>query len=346
MKRTGKNMKNHLAGFILLLFLLVTGLSMNAMAGSTRSYTMSVGDTKTLKFSAGSKVINSASWYSNSMAVEVVSPGVTSCYIKVNSFIKSTVIVRCDYYYWLNGRLKSDYADFYITIRESGTSSGSGSYSLSADPSTVKLDLAGETNSQVTVKLTGALPENWDIRVDAGSNSCVSVGTTGKQADRVNLILFAEKTGSKKLTLELCDHVSSSKTIVRGKTTLSVKVTCSHAYDSGVITKEPSTVSKGTRTYTCRFCGDTKKESIPRLEDMEEEETEAEPEPDEGLNDKSDERYDNPDDEQDERYDDKLDEKPGRADIELEPPVENPDPVYTEYLPNNAADSCGELEME
>ncbi|MDO4328936.1 MAG: hypothetical protein Q4C66_06330 [Lachnospiraceae bacterium] len=339
MKRTGKNMKNHLAGFILLLFLLVTGLSMNAMAGSTRSYTMSVGDTKTLKFSAGSKVIHSASWYSNSMAVEVVSPGVTSCYIKVNSFIKSTVIVRCDYYYWLNGRLKSDYADFYITIRESGTNSGSGSgsYSLSADPSTVKLDLAGETNSQVTVKLTGAVPENWDIRADAGSNSCVSVGTTGKQADRVNLILFAEKTGSKKLTLELCDHVSSSKTIIRGKTTLSVKVTCSHAYDNGVITKEPTTISKGTRTYTCRFCGDTKKESIPRLEETEEEETEAEPD------EEPDERYD---DESDERDDDKLDEEPGRADIELEPPVENPDPVYTEYLPNNAADSCGELSME
>lgn len=348
MKQTTQPMKHHLTAIMLLLFLLMAALPMNTMAGSTSSYTMSVGDTKTLKFSAGSKVIHSASWYSNSMAVEVVSPGVTSCYIKVNSYINCTVIVRCDYYYWLKGRLMSDYADFYITIRESGsgTGSGSGSYSLSAAPSTVNLDLAGETNAQVAVKLTGIVPENWDIHVDTGSNSCVSVGTMGKQETGVNLILFAERKGSGKLTLELRDRVTSSKTVIRAKTTLSVKVTCSHAYDGGVVTKEPTTTSKGTRMYTCRFCGNTKKESIPQIEEAEEEPSEEE-EPAERTEEEPDERTDEePDERYDEELDERLDERPGRDDIALEPPVENPDPVYTEYLPNNAADSCGELEME
>ena len=39
-----------------------------------------------------------------------------------------------------------------------------------------------------------------------------------------------------------------------------------HAYDDGVVTREPSCKSKGEKTYTCRTCGDTYTESIPASE--------------------------------------------------------------------------------
>ncbi|MCI5770733.1 MAG: hypothetical protein MR035_09355 [Dorea longicatena] len=39
-----------------------------------------------------------------------------------------------------------------------------------------------------------------------------------------------------------------------------------HAYDDGVVTREPSCKSKGEKTFTCRTCGDTYTESIPTSE--------------------------------------------------------------------------------
>ena len=42
-------------------------------------------------------------------------------------------------------------------------------------------------------------------------------------------------------------------------------VCTTHTYNSGVVTKEPTLTTTGTKTYTCTVCGQTKTESIPRL---------------------------------------------------------------------------------
>ena len=39
-----------------------------------------------------------------------------------------------------------------------------------------------------------------------------------------------------------------------------------HAWDEGVVTKEPTDLAEGVRTYTCETCGTTKKEAIEKLE--------------------------------------------------------------------------------
>lgn len=41
-----------------------------------------------------------------------------------------------------------------------------------------------------------------------------------------------------------------------------------HSWDSGVVTKEATTEEEGTKTYTCTVCGETKTETIPKLEEI------------------------------------------------------------------------------
>lgn len=55
---------------------------------------------------------------------------------------------------------------------------------------------------------------------------------------------------------------------------MKVNVTCSHSYRGGEVTKQPTTTSERTMTYTCRCCGEKKTERIQKLE----KETETEPE--------------------------------------------------------------------
>lgn len=38
-----------------------------------------------------------------------------------------------------------------------------------------------------------------------------------------------------------------------------------HAWDEGTVEKEPTSTEEGTKKYTCRFCGHTKTEAIPKL---------------------------------------------------------------------------------
>lgn len=48
--------------------------------------------------------------------------------------------------------------------------------------------------------------------------------------------------------------------------TLDPSEPCSHSWDAGVITTEPTYEAAGVRTYTCTLCGETKTEEIPKLE--------------------------------------------------------------------------------
>ncbi len=57
-----------------------------------------------------------------------------------------------------------------------------------------------------------------------------------------------------------------SDTIVDGDfLDLLVKVTADHDWDEGVVTKAATTSAAGIRTYTCKHCGKTRTEEIPKL---------------------------------------------------------------------------------
>ena len=62
--------------------------------------------------------------------------------------------------------------------------------------------------------------------------------------------------GYTQVTCRRCDHSE--------KNTPTEKV--SHTYDNGTETKEPTDTAMGRITYTCTYCGDTRTETTPRLE--------------------------------------------------------------------------------
>ena len=67
------------------------------------------------------------------------------------------------------------------------------------------------------------------------------------------------------------------KKLSSGKT---IRATGNHSWNSGVVTKQPTYSNKGTRTYTCTVCGETKKESIPKLDQTSSNEPTTDPDPD------------------------------------------------------------------
>ncbi|MDO4860062.1 MAG: hypothetical protein Q4A48_03465, partial [Bacillota bacterium] len=50
-----------------------------------------------------------------------------------------------------------------------------------------------------------------------------------------------------------------------GEILIATTVTAVHNWDAGKVTKEPTTKAKGVRTFTCKGCGKTKTQAIPKL---------------------------------------------------------------------------------
>ena len=99
-----------------------------------------------------------------------------------------------------------------------------------------------------------------------------------------------EKTASKSATCEEdgniaywsctdCGGIYADKdgTIETTMEKVTVEAT-GHAYDDGLVTKEPTEIETGTRTFTCENCGGTKTEEIPALGGEEDPTEPSEPE--------------------------------------------------------------------
>ena len=149
------------------------------------SYTIAVGETKTLSFST-SRVIIESRWYANSTDVSITSPGTKSCTIRGLSASSLTTIVRCDYTYSTGTQVGIGFEDFYVTVGASGGGGGGGTTlqngvsvaNISGTWSTfTHYKIAIPANaSQLVVKTTTGMSStgNVDLYVKYGSQASLS----------------------------------------------------------------------------------------------------------------------------------------------------------------------------
>lgn len=228
-------------------------------AGSTEYVTMREGETKTL-FLNVSKPGAKGAWTSTDQSTVVIqSQNYVSCTVKaVKETSNLPVVVHCKYTYMQDvGKytyIRNDYKDFYVTVLSSG-SSGGGSNSLSASSGTMYLDLSGGSK-ELTLTAGRMLSPTLFIQADAaGSKGCVSVGkldeTKGRQQ---TFVVFPESVGRQSVCFELLEQVQPGYVYILKKLYVNFVVTCSHTYDQGRVTKEPTAAQPGVKTYTCKNC--------------------------------------------------------------------------------------------
>jgi len=179
----------------------------------------------------------------------------------------SPVIIHCEYKYPISSGAYiyygSAYKDFYIYVDGSGSGGASGSYTITSSVSSMNIDMVG--NAQELV-ITSGVPLSSSVYVEdnsyEGSVVALVYWTSG---NKVYYNVYPQKTGSQTVTFKLIQEKTSTSLVIKDKITVRFYVSCSHAYNSGEITKEPTYTQTGIKTYTCLGCRTTKTETIPVL---------------------------------------------------------------------------------
>ncbi len=245
-----------------------------AYAGTTEFVSMRAGNSMTLHLNS-SKAGTKGSWISmDPSTVAIQSQNYVSCTVKaVRETSGQPVIIRCNYTYITSrgkySYIMNDYKDFYITVQKSSSSnagsdggSSGGSYSLSASPGTMYLDLAGGTK-ELTLTAGETLSSTLYIRTKPYSSGCVSVGKLKEtNGNRQGFIVSPESVGRQTVRFELIEQVRPNYEVIKKSVNVNFVVTCSHTYDKGTVTKEPTATAPGVKTYTCKHCKRQKTEQI------------------------------------------------------------------------------------
>ena len=87
------------------------------------------------------------------------------------------------------------------------------------------------------------------VKTDAKAATCTEDGNKAYYTCSDCGKVFADEAATEEITLE--------ETVIKAT---------GHNWDAGVITKEPTTEEEGVRTYTCQNCGETRTETIDKLE--------------------------------------------------------------------------------
>lgn len=233
-----------------------------AQAGTTDYLPASVGSRYTLRASSRYGSVYSYGWYSNNInAVRIVGSVTSStCTIEVVGYSSSDVIVRCDMYYiGSNGMIGSDYYDCVVRINNDGSGT-TGSYTISG-PSNVTVDLADTSPIKITSGVTFSDNVYLDYTNTQG-NAGYYIEYSGKIA---YLYIHPESLRNGACKIELIERRSSTYLIIKDSITIRYSTICSHRYNTGTVTVEPTYTSTGTKVRTCRYCGATKTETIPML---------------------------------------------------------------------------------
>ena len=215
---------NAIAWLIMMLMTLVSCPAFAADWGS-ENVTMQVGETKTLylPYSITSKTLKSVSFYSASYKeVEVVSYTTSSVKVKALKATSTPVIVRCDYYYYINNGgytyQNGGAYDFMITV-EGETTVKPTKISI---PSTSSVKVGGSfyfvptvTPANATYTLTWESSDNTIASVNqSGMLTGISVGSAS-----ITVTTDNGKTATCKVTVS-----AKSVTSVSLKSTLSLEV--------------------------------------------------------------------------------------------------------------------------
>jgi len=215
---------NAIAWLIMMLMTLVSSPAFAADWGS-ENVTMQVGETKTLylPYSITSKTLKSVSFYSASYKeVEVVSYTTSSVKVKALKATSTPVIVRCDYYYYINNGgytcQNGGAYDFMITV-EGETTVKPTKISI---PSTSSVKVGGSFYFVPTVTPANA---TYTLTWESSDNTIASVNQsgmlTGISVGSANITVTTDngKTATCKVTVS-----AKSVTSVSLKSTLSLEV--------------------------------------------------------------------------------------------------------------------------
>lgn len=263
------------------LFLWLAVFPATASAGET--YNLKLNEEKTIYlFHAGLGSITSSRWSSSDgRIVKIKDSSLMSCtVVGVDNTYGTTATITCRYNYLLAGSIFSAVETYKVTVPEEPDSEESESFerdcALSVQPSSVTLDMAGENRQRIDVEVVGRPPLLWGVTPEYSADGCVRV-MSGDQRENKRIYYFVgEKIGSQNITIRLYSRETGEK-VTLDSVKIPVEVRCSHVYDDGKVTKQPTDTTEGERLYTCQFCGAEKTEVLPvREPETSPEETESE----------------------------------------------------------------------
>lgn len=132
--------------------------------------------------------------------------------------------------------------------------------------------ITDNTGNFAVINSEGIVLENTKPVIDGfedGKTYCgmVEAVITDENLDKVTLNGKEVTLADGKLTLIPAEGVQVvTATDKAGNiTTVTVTVNDGHTWDEGMVTTQPTSTSKGAKTYTCIHCGDTKTEDIDKL---------------------------------------------------------------------------------
>ena len=240
-----------------------------ATASAGETYNLKLNEERTIYlFHAGLGSITSSRWSSSDgRIVKIKDSSLMSCtVVGVDNTYGTTATITCRYNYLLAGSIFSAVETYKVTVPEEPDSEESESferdYALTVQPASVTLDMAGENRQRIDVEVVGRPPFLWGVTPEYSADGCVRV-MSGDQRENKRIYYFVgEKIGSQNITIRLYSRETGEK-VTLDSVKIPVEVRCSHVYDDGKVTKQPTDTTEGERLYTCQFCGREKTEVIP-----------------------------------------------------------------------------------
>ncbi|MBR2132448.1 MAG: hypothetical protein IJ955_07955 [Oscillospiraceae bacterium] len=253
-------------------FLMLLTIFVVPSTAEASSYTLAVGETKTIFLNASESGVMNCIWEINdsSGSISIVSSSNTSCTIRANKQpILTPLILSCQYLYpKQNGSYTyyiSGYKSFSITVSSSSSSDGStGVYKLYAPSTSITVDLA---NRPSYFTLTSGVSLSDTVYVDENSYAGNVLSLAGyTEGNKVHYGVYPQTTGRQSVKFQLMTETSPNFLTIKHSITISFTVICTHRYSgAGTIIKEPTFTETGSAEYSCIYCSHTKTETLPVL---------------------------------------------------------------------------------
>lgn len=160
---------------------------------------------------------------------------------------------------------------FLVTINGGGNGSSGGSsggntndsYTISCSRTTLNLDHASNSCGQLVFTCGTYFSNNVYLEYLYTKGNIVKAYLNYTDGNKAYYNIEACGSGTEYLTFRLIQKQSDGRLWVKDSVNVTVYVSCNHIYDKGVITKEATRTEAGKKTYTCKYCGYQKTETIP-----------------------------------------------------------------------------------